>query len=178
MRKLILKMDISLDGFGAKPDGGLDWAVPRRSDEGRAWIVPVLWNASVHVMGAGAGAMAAYWPTATGELAAAMNEIPKVIFSSTIESVDWNGTTIESGDLATAIDRMKQGEGKPILAHGGPRFACSLSRLGLVDEYLLVQHPIALGEGLPIFDSEIDLDLADVRRFATGAQVLTLTRAG
>lgn len=142
-----------------------------------AWILPVLWDASVHVMGAGVYAdMAAYWPSATDDLAAPMNEIPKVIFSSTVESSEWEGATIESGDLATAIGRMKQHDGKPILAHGGARFARSLSRLGLVDEYLLIQHPIALGEGLPIFDSEVDLELADVRRFGGGAQLLTLTK--
>jgi dihydrofolate reductase len=77
-----------------------------------------------------------------------------------------------AGRLATHIKRLKTGSGKPLLAHGGASFARSLIETGLIDEYHLLVHPVALGEGLPIFRDirrPVDLTLTDSIPFRSGA---------
>jgi riboflavin biosynthesis pyrimidine reductase len=83
----------------------------------------------------------------------------------------WAGATVASGDLVEEITRLKQQAGKDIVAHGGARFAQSLVRLGLVDEYQLLVHPVALGVGLPLFsglDKPIELKLVSTSLFSRG----------
>ncbi|HTK01082.1 MAG TPA: dihydrofolate reductase family protein [Bordetella sp.] len=182
MRPLILKMSISLDGFVAGPNGEIDW-VFRSSDEGsRAWVEETLWQAGVHAMGSRSYFdMARFWPTANHPMAAAMNEIPKVVFTRQ-KSLDldagriaaavrdaqaqeaaaetpaqlasrksWAEAEVAHGDLVAEVHRLKQQPGKFILAHGGASFAQSLAAAGLIDEYRLVVHPVVLGKGQPLF---------------------------
>src|SRR5690606_10087410 len=136
------------------------------------------WRAGVHVMGGETGrGLAEYWPSPDLDerdrpFAAPMNEIPKVVFSKSLDTLDWNGTRIARGDTREEIARLKQEGGKPILVHGGARFAQSLSRLGLIDEYQLVIHPVALGSGLPLFpqlEEPLRLKLVETRPFPAGA---------
>jgi dihydrofolate reductase len=121
--------------------------------------------------------MAPYWPGSTDIYAPPMNEIPKVVFSRTLEQPQWGETRVVSGDLASEIAALKAEEGKPILLHGGASFARELSDLGLIDEYRLLVHPIALGEGLPLFGARTRLRLTDTRAFATGVVTSTLVPA-
>jgi dihydrofolate reductase len=157
MRKVVLQMQVTLDGFIGTQDGDVDWAFPAFDDDFTAWGVDALWQAGVHVMGSTTGrVLAEYWPRPDIEerdrpFAPPMNELPKVAFSKTLDHLDWHGTRIASGDLAEEIGRMKQEPGKHILVHGGAGFAHSLARLGLIDEYHLVVHPVVLGKGLPLF---------------------------
>ena len=84
MRKLILKMSVSVDGFVAGLNGEVGWIFKSTDDATIAWIVDTLWCAGVHIMGSRTfHDMAAYWPTATDKFAAPMNEIPKRVFSRT-----------------------------------------------------------------------------------------------
>src|SRR5262249_46923549 len=109
MASLVLKMSVSLDGYVAPTDGSTDWAAAGRSDDGASWIVETLSNASAHLIGAATYAgWADYWPGASGPIAKAMNEIPKVVFSNSLTSADWDQTTIATGDLGEAITRLKQ----------------------------------------------------------------------
>lgn len=205
MRRLVLKMSVSLDGFVGGPNGEIDWLI-RSLDEGAtAWISDTLWQAGLHVMGSRTYYdMVGYWPTSTEPLAAPMNEIPKVVFtrqpsldltadhsttalrdsnraleaaggkaasSSSPTAASWSETQVLNGDLATEIARLKQEPGKDILAHGGAGFAQSLARLGLIDEYRLLVHPVALGAGLPLFaelPASIDLKLMSTSIFRSG----------
>ena len=170
MRPVILKMDISLDGFVGAVDGDVQWAVEDFGDDAlQEWIVAGLWDAGTHLMGRGAyDDMAPYWPTSTDVFAAPMNEIPKVVFSRTLTDPEWGDTRVVSGDLATEIGTLKAEDGKPLLLHGGASFARALAGLGLIDEYRLLVHPIALGEGLPLFGDRVRLRLTDAQRFSTG----------
>jgi dihydrofolate reductase len=177
MRKVILKMHVSLDGFAARPDGDLDWFRDSFDDELTAWEVAGLWRAGLHIMGrATYHDMAAYWPNSTEPFARPMNELPKVVFSKTLKETDWEGSRVAGGDLAEEISRLKDEPGKDILAHGGASFAQALSRLRLIDEYVLVVHPVALGEGLPVFGDEIELKLLNAKTFNSGVLALTYTR--
>jgi dihydrofolate reductase len=152
MRKLVLQMQYSLDGFVAGPNGELDWIFQDFDDEFVKWVVEKLWQAGAHLMGSKTYKdMAAHWPSSKEPFAAAMNQIPKIVFSRSLEHADWKETRIVSGDLAQEIARLKQEPGGDLLAHGGVRFARSLIGSGLIDEYRLVVHRVVLGKGLPIF---------------------------
>jgi dihydrofolate reductase len=83
----------------------------------------------------------------------------------------WTDSRVVGGDLAVEIARLKEEPGKEILAHGGARFAQSLVKLGLIDEYRLLIHPVALGRGLPLFGAlskPIDLKLVSTTAFGGG----------
>jgi dihydrofolate reductase len=196
MRKLILKMSISTDGFVGGPNGEIDWIFRSRDAEGTAWTVEKISEAGVHIMGSRTFRdMAAYWPSSTEPFAAPMNEIPKVYFSSGSEQSttralqdaradsasaattptpaldSWKAARMATGKLEDEIANLKREPGKDIVAHGGAGFAQSLVRLDLVDEYALVVHPVALGRGLALFadlPAPLDLALVEVTAFDSG----------
>jgi dihydrofolate reductase len=153
MASLVLKMSVSLDGFVAPRDGGddEDWAAAGRSDDGATWVAATVGGARVQLVGATTyAAWARYWPGAPGPVAAAMNDVPRVVFSTSLASADWPGTTIARGDLAGVVGRLTSEHGEGYLpAQGGVRFARSLVAAGLVDEYRLVVHPVVPGAGEP-----------------------------
>jgi dihydrofolate reductase len=180
MRKLVLKMDMSLDGFVGPVGDDAEWIMRDFDDELSRWIVDeVLWQAGTHIMGRVTyEEMAEHWPSATSVFAAPMNEIPKVVFSNTLTKAQWPDSRIASGDLAEEVLRLKREIGKDILVHGGSEFVQALSKLGLIDEYRLIVHPVALGDGAPLFGGPIDLTLVDSTRFATGAVALVYEASG
>ncbi len=184
MRRLILKMSLSLDGFASGPNGEVDWLMRRRDEGATVWIAETLWQAGVHAMGSRTFYdMMEHWPASASPLAAPMNDIPKVVFTrqdalnlaeepEAPNAASWRASQVANGDIATEIARLKQQPGKDILAHGGVRFAQSLVRLGLVDEYRLLVHPVALGAGLPLFadlPKPVELDLVSTTIFRSGA---------
>jgi dihydrofolate reductase len=168
---LVLKMSVSLDGYVAPPDGSTDWVAAGRSPDGASWTLETVSNAGVHLMGATTYASwAGFWPSAPGPFAKPMNDIPKVVFSDSLESADWAETTIASGDLAEAITRLKQEQTSGyLLAHGGARFARSLVETGLIDEYRLVVHPVVLGAGERLFTAPLTLEPISTTAFSGGA---------
>jgi len=155
MRKLVLQMQTSIDGYISGPDG-LDWAVPDFKDPSYVkWEVDKIWQAGAHLMGSATyREMAATWPTSKEPFAPPMNEIPKIVFSREMKETPWGETRIVSGDLAEEITRLKQESGKELLAHGGVRFAQSLVATGLIDEYRLLVHPVAIATGKPLFSAK------------------------
>lgn len=179
MRRVVLKMHVSLDGYVRGPNGdGLGWIFRTSDDALKAWEVETLWRAGTHIMGRSLyEEMAAYWPTSDEEYAPPMNELPKVVFSRTLQRAGWNRTCVASGDLAMEIGRLRQEPGHDILAHGGARFAHALAELGLIDEYRLIVHPVVLSDGLRLFAKPTDLTLVDSRAFPGGALLLTYGRA-
>ena len=184
MRRLVLRMSMSLDGYVAGPDGELDWMMRTRSPEGAEWVEQTLWQAGAHLMGRRTYAdMVGYWPTSTDRFAGPMNAVPKIVFSrsgrlalepATVAPRGWDNPRVLGSDLAADIAALKAESGQELLAHGGASFAQALVRLGLVDEYRLVVHPVVLGAGLPLFDgaAPFDLTLIDATRFAIGTQAL------
>ncbi len=170
MASLILKMSVSLDGYVAPADGSTDWASAGRCPDGASWTLDTVSNAGLHLMGASTYARwADFWPSATGPFAKPMNEIPKVVFSDTLKSAGWSGTTIISGDLAEAVTRLKQEHSDGyLLAQGGARFARSLVETGLIDEYRLVIHPVVLGSGERLFSAPFTIDPVSTTVFSGG----------
>jgi dihydrofolate reductase len=204
MRPLFLKMSVSLDGFVGGPNGEIDWIFKSYDAGATAWTVETISRAGTHLMGSRTFRdMAAWWPRSTEPFAPPMNEIPKVVFSrtgsiaaaSTTRALEdatslrkpgdaaanaaaassWTHPTVAGGDLAGEIARLKQQDGKPLVAHGGASFARSLVKQGLVDEYHLLIHPVALGRGLPLFSDlprPLDLKLLRTTSFESGAVAL------
>jgi len=171
MRSLVLKMSVSLDGYVAPADGSTDWVVAGRSPVGASWTLETVSNASAHLMGATTYARwAGFWPSAPGPFAKPMNDIPKVVFSDSLESADWAETTIASGDLTEAVGRLKQEQTSGyLLAQGGARFARSLVETGLIDEYRLVVHPVVLGAGERLFTAPLTIEPISTSAFSGGA---------
>ena len=149
--------------------------LPPEEDEVVAWKVASLREAGTYIMGRVTyEAMASVWPNTTGVYADVMNEIPKVVFSKTLTRADWAESRIAGGDLAEDIDQLKREPGGVILAHGGATFVDALIHDGLIDEYRLVIHPVAIGHGTGLFSAlrgPLRLDLIEARRFPSGTAI-------
>lgn len=153
MPKVICSFWVSLDGYSCDPGTELYRIMEEISDdEHEGYIVNRLRRAGTHIMGRVTyQEMADFWPKSDYPVAAPMNDIPKVVFSRTLQSAGWPESRIASGDTAQEIARLKQEPGGEIVAHGGTQFIRSLIQLGLVDEYRLTVLPVAVGEGAPLF---------------------------
>jgi dihydrofolate reductase len=175
MRRLILQTSVSIDGYVAALDKSHPWNEGGGDEAIKRWILESVWAAGAHLMGRVTyEEMAAAWPTSTSEYAQPMNEIPKVVFSKTLQHADWPETRIARGDLADEIGLLKREPGKDLIAYGGATFDQALSRLGLVDEYRLMVQPAALGAGLPLFKdlaAPLHLELVEATTYATGVAI-------
>jgi len=153
MRQLVLQFIVSVDGYSCDVDNGIRGVMDDIDDpEQEESAVSRRWQAGTHIMGRVTYQdMAEFWPTSSHPAAAPMNDIPKVVFSRTLQSADWPRTRIARGDTAEEIARLKAEPGGEILAHGGTKFVHSLIRLSLVDQYRLWVLPAAAGQGAPLF---------------------------
>jgi len=178
MRKVVLLMSVSLDGFVARPDGDLSWLFPNINDEAMAWTVDSIRQSDTQIMGRVAyEEQVQHWPNSTDALAPLINDATKVVFSSTLEKVEWKNSRLATASLADEVAQLRQQPGSAdIFVPGGARIAQSLSTLGLIDEYRLLVHPVALGAGMPLFADTVELKLLSSTTFATGAVAMTYNR--
>jgi dihydrofolate reductase len=178
--KLVLMMGISLDGFVAVPSGeGLTpvmegiGGLPPEDPELMKAKLDLIWKAGAHLMGRTTyEEMAGFWPTSTEDYAAPMNEIPKVVFSKSLERADWRKSRIARGDLADEIAKLMREFDKDLIAWGGASFGQSLAREGLVDEYRLTTHPVVVSDGEPLFKdlpAPQRLNLVESKTFTSAA---------
>lgn len=173
-RKVVLKMVMSLDGFVTSPDGTHEWMFEFFGDDSGEWNRRALDAAGVHAMGRRSyEIMGPHWAASEGPIATSMNEKPKAVFSHTLKDAAWGPAEIFSGDLSEAIAELKaRDDDGTVLVHGGPTFAKSLTRLGLVDEYQLTTVPIAIGAGRSPFaelEDHLKLEVIEEQRFKSGA---------
>lgn len=179
MRKVILSMFMSLDGFIEGPNG--EFVPPPWSDDMQEkWSGAGMASAGLLVYGRKNFEFnAAYWQGAEHDEAAGaedrafarlMNGLPKLVVSSTLTSVGWNGV-LASQDIA----RRKQDLGGDIVVLGGAGVAGSLMRLGVIDEYRILLVPTLLGDGKRLFGGGHErrsLELLDAQQVDTGAMIL------
>jgi dihydrofolate reductase len=174
MRKLTFAMNLSLDGYVAAPGDDLGWSVP--SDELFQWWSDRVGATDLALYGRRLWeTMSSHWPTADQqpdatpaeiEFAGRWRDMPKVVFSSTTRVVDWNARLV-TGDAVTEITRLKAEDGGPMDIVGATLAAAAM-RAGLIDEYVLVTHPVLLGGGRPFFtalDDWVHLSLVETRTF-------------
>jgi dihydrofolate reductase len=181
MRKLVLQMGRSIDGFvsgGPEEDiGGGGPQHPDVVDRIMGWITA----AGAHAMGRVTyEEMSGFWPTSNDGFAKPMNEIPKVVFSRTLTRADWATTTIASGDLADEVALLKEQPGGDVIVYGGYTLAQALTRANLVDEYRLVTRPVALGSGEPMFKDlpmGLALELVDATAYPDGIVITVYRKA-
>lgn len=177
MRRLAFGMNVSLDGYVAAPGDDLGWGVP--SDE-----LFQFWSDRVGATGTALygrrlwEAMSSHWPTADEQPGATAAHVeysrrwkamPKVVFSSSLTAVDGNARLV-TGDAVAEITRLKSEEGG-VLDIGGATLAAAAMRAGLVDEYVLVTHPVLVGRGAPFFttlEKWVELSLVETRTFPGG----------
>ncbi len=182
MRKLIYGMNLSLDGYIAAPGDDIGWSVP--SDELFQFWSDQLESTELTLYGRKLWqTMSSHWPTADQlpgatpaeiEFARRWRDMSKVVFSSTVDKVDWN-TRLVTGDAVAEITRLKAEDGGP-MDIGGATLAAAAMRAGLIDEYVLATAPVLVGGGTPFFtalDSWVNLNLVETRTLPGG---MTLTR--
>jgi dihydrofolate reductase len=181
MGRLIYSMSVSLDGFVETPSRSLDWVLIDEelhsffNDEARA-MSAFLYGRRMYEL------MIDSWPTAEADPAAtpAMREFariwtdkPKIVFSRTLERVEWNSRLVRD-DVAEEVARLKAQPGFDMNV-GGPTTASTLLRAGLVDEVRLFVHPVMLGAGTPFFPAlpvRIGVALLETRTFGSGVVYL------
>jgi dihydrofolate reductase len=181
MGKLIYNMNVSLDGYVETPDHSLDWTMV--DEELFTWFNDRSRETDAFLYGRRLyEVMAAYWPTAasdpaatdyTLEFARIWNEKPKIVFSSTLTTVQWN-SRLASADIGEELARLRT-EFEGDMSVAGPTLASEFMRRGLVDEYRLLVHPVILGAGTPFFpklETPIALRLKETRTFASGVTYL------
>jgi len=104
-----------------------------------------------------------------------MNSCPKVVFSRTLQSVDWSNTRLVNGDVAEEVEKLKAQPGKNMVIYGSGAIVSTLAAAGLIDEYRIFVAPILLGSGLPLFrdiQRRISLELLETRSFGSGLVLL------
>jgi dihydrofolate reductase len=180
MPRLIMFNSVSLDGYFTSASGDMSWA--HRYDP--EWSAFVSGNASgdaALVFGRKTyDLMASYWPTPQAMennpvVAEAMNKLPKIVFSKTLDKAAWSNTKLVKGDLATEVRRMKREPGQDLVILGSGSIVSQLSEDGLIDEYQIVLVPVALGGGRTLFQGlkkKLDLKLMKTRAFGNGNVVL------
>ncbi len=187
MRRIILMMSVSLDGFIEGRDRELDWHLV--DDE-----LHTHFNEQLGAMGGFLDGrvtyelMAAFWPTADAdpsstapmvEFSRIWRDMPKFVYSTTLKRADWNATVVRDVVPAEVLELKAQPGGDLVL--GGADLAASFLRHDLIDEYRLYVHPVVIGRGKPLFprsDDRISLRLAETRTFGNGVVLLRYDRAG
>ena len=173
-RPVVLFMQVTLDGYVAGPGGELDWAFARFDDELLTLMAERVGETDTMMMGrVNYLEQAAHWPFAGDDdvIAPIVNAHEKVVFSSTLTSVEWQNARLAKGSPAEEIAALRARPGRLIGVSGGPTFAQSLLREGLVDRIQLAVHPVALGKGLPLFAEPQQLSPIDSHPLTSGIVV-------
>ena len=182
MRKVFLTMTMTLDGFFCGPNGELDWMSQTPDQELNDDIVANLQGIDQGFIGyPTASGMIPYWlgvaqnPAASKEeraIAQAVNTLHPFILSNREEKLAWENTDLlvvkRDDDLVEAVQKIKQQSGKDLGVPGGIRTAQTFVRLGLIDEYVFMVHPIAIGKGQSVFTTRVNLELVRVKTYQSG----------
>jgi dihydrofolate reductase len=175
MRKVIVSNLMSLDGFFEGPNHELDWFVV--DEEFFAYARDMLRGVDTILFGRKTYQhMADYWPSAPAEeIADQMNNLPKIVFSRTLESAEWQNSTLVKNDAVAEISKLKQLPGKDMVILGSASLASFLLQRGLIDEYRVILNPVLLGSGNPLFQDvkqRLRLKLSRTEWFGSGVVVL------
>ena len=161
MSNIVVSQFVTVDGAFEDPGGseGFErggWAFQfERGPEGDQFKLDEVMTSEALLLGRVTyEGFAAAWPSRTGEFAEKFNEMPKYVVSSTLDSPEWNNSTVINGDVASEVAKLKQsGEGEgDILVNGSAQLVRTLMEHDLVDEYRLMVFPLVLGSGKRLFE--------------------------
>jgi dihydrofolate reductase len=159
---------MSVDGYIAGPNGEMDWMVWNWDDKLKEYVNELTESVDSILLGRKmAEGFISHWSDVMTKpdnpdyaFAKKMIEIPKVVFTKTLNKSDWVNTDIATGDLTDEINKLKSQNGKDIIVYGGASFDSSLIKAGLIDEFHLFVNPAAIGNGMTIFK-----DLNEMQKF-------------
>ena len=168
LRKLRLQVQMSIDGCIAGPNGEMDWMVGLQDDKLNKYAYELTESIDTILLGRKmTDDFISYWSDVIKKpddpwyaFAKKMIDIPKVVFTKTLNKSKWINTEIAIGDLTEEIIKLKSREGNDMVVYGGASFDSSLIKLGLIDEFLLFINPVAIGNGMTIFK-----DLNEIQKF-------------
>ena len=194
MSKLVVTESVSVDGVMQAPGGPSEdtddgfayggWVAPHFDDEMGGLAVEGALRPEALLLGRRTYEIfAAHWPRVTGDdpIAVKLNSMPKYVASRTLEAVEWNNSTLLSGDAAETVADLKEGPGGEIRVYGSGNLVQTLLANDLVDELVLWVFPVLLGEGKRLFGEgtrPAGLELAEARTSSTGVALHTYRRAG
>ena len=175
MRNVIAALFITLDGVVQSPD---KWQEHFDEDMGAAMMEQLASQDAVLLGRVTYQEWASYWPGATDEpFASFINSTPKYVCSTTLDSVEgWKNSILLRGDLPQEIAQLKRQPGKNIGTAGSPTLVASLLEQGLLDELILLVHPVIAGSGKRLFNDEGSLKrlkLLSAKTTRTGTVILT-----
>ncbi|MEV0784463.1 dihydrofolate reductase family protein [Streptomyces sp. NPDC050423] len=181
MRSVTYSMGVSLDGYIVGPNGDFEWTEP--DEEVFRFVTDEIREVGVHLLGRRLYETMLYWETADQdpslddsmrEWAAIWNPLPKVVFSTTLSTVQGNAR-LASGGLAEEIERLRAEPAEGDIAIGGAALAAEAAESGLIDEYRARVYPVLVGGGIPFFprhERRVDLELVETRTFSSGVVCL------
>ncbi len=196
-RRVIVAEFVTLDGYMVGPDEDVSWVAvgfdPQMQED---LAVDMSGTFDLFVFGRVTYEIFAdYWPTAVpyddgdalqpaegkedARIIRALNDRPKLVFSTTMGEAGWAGTRVVAGDLEDEVRRLKKEPGRAICIQGSASVVHALARADLVDEYHLYQHPVLLGNGKPLFPAghdRQDLELTGLTRYDNGVIATTYER--
>jgi dihydrofolate reductase len=180
MRKIVVFNQVTLDGYFSDVNGDMSWA-HKQDPEWNAFVADNAKGESQLLFGRITyEQMASFWPTpyaieSVPLLAERMNNLPKVVFSRTLDKASWNNTKLVKGDLAAEVRKMKQEPGPIMAIMGSGSIVSQLAQEGLIDEFQVVVNPLVLGKGKSMFDGikeKLTLKQTKTRTFGNGNVLL------
>jgi dihydrofolate reductase len=180
MRKITAYNFITLNGYYSGPHGDLSWH--RHDAEETGFANESLASDNMLLFGRITyEMMAGWWPSPMAlennpNMAAGMNKADKIVFSNTLKQVDWNNTTLISGNIIDQIRTLKNTSGKNMTILGSGSIISQFTDHGLIDEYLFMLDPVALPDGKTSFKGikqKLDLKLTGTRTFKSGVVLLS-----
>jgi dihydrofolate reductase len=182
MRKLIASVFVSLDGFIVGPNEDMGWVTDNFSADMGKYAGDLQASMGAIVLGRVTyQIMTNYWPTVTEDTAPGaerMNNVPKVVFSRTLDKVEWGkwgNARLVKDNVVEEVTKMKQASGGNMVIYGSANLIRNFTQLGLIDEYQLLVHPVILGGGKPLFagmSQPVKLNLLQAKTFDNGVVVL------
>jgi dihydrofolate reductase len=182
MGRIVVTEFVSLDGVVEDPGGSEDfkyggWSFEvNRGEEGDKFKLDEALNADALLLGRVTyEGFAEAWPSRDGEFADKFNNMPKYVVSSTLESPEWNNSTVLKGDVAEEVSKLRQEQDGDIVVHGSAQLVQTLVANDLVDELRLMVFPVVLGSGKRLFGDTSDkksLRLADSKTVGDGVAIL------
>lgn len=176
MRKFLLQVQTTVDGYMGGPNGEMDWTTFPWTEDINAYINAFTETVDCIVLGRklAEGFIPAWASGPPGEEQASidwMNNTPKVVISTTLAESPWENAVVAGGDLVETVTKLKAQPGGNMITYGGSTLVTALIAKGLLDELHLFVNPTAIGAGLPVFanlDAYQRLRLVDAQAFDCG----------